>query len=74
MTEDTENLLSRTEAAQLMGVSARTVNRYAAAGYLKPTYVRVRGQLVPRYSRVEVEWLNRHREGSESSPPNPVCS
>ncbi|HSX97878.1 MAG TPA: hypothetical protein VLG91_10880 [Streptomyces sp.] len=71
---DSEMLLSRTEAAQVMGVTPRTVNRYAAAGYLKPTYVRVRGQLVPRYDRTEVESLNRHRERAESSTPDPVCS
>lgn len=66
-------LLSRAEAAELIGVSTRTINRYAAAGYLKPVYTRVRGQLVPRYSRTEVEWLDRRRTAAESLVPEEVC-
>lgn len=71
MTE--EQLISRQEAADLLGVSTRTVNRYAAAGYLKPTYVSVRGQLVPRYWKVDVEELRHHRTAAEPSPPEVVC-
>lgn len=66
-------LISRAEAAELLGVSVRTINRYAAAGYLTPTYERHRGQLVPRYDRGALEELRHIRQASEPTPPEVAC-
>lgn len=71
--EETQ-LISRQEAAVILGVSARTINRYMNAGYLTPTYERHRGQLVPRYSRFDVEELAHSRNSQERFVPNPLCS
>lgn len=62
-------LISRAEAAELLSVSVRTINRYAAAGRLKPYYVNVRGQLVPRYWRDNVLAL----KAPESNAPKTAC-
>lgn len=69
----TEQLISRKEAAAILGVSTRTINRYAAAGSLRPTYVSVRGQLVPRYWKVDVEKIRHRRTAPELPAPESVC-
>lgn len=50
------DLITRTEAAELMGVSSRTVTRYALNGYLTK-YTDSRGRI--RFSRIEAGAMNR---------------
>jgi excisionase family DNA binding protein len=47
-------LIRRQEAAKLLGVTPRTINRYVAAGRLAPTYRPYRGQIIPWYDPEEV--------------------
>lgn len=59
---DTE-MLTRADAAELMGVSTRTITRYASDGYLTK-YTDARGRV--RFSRKEVLGMNRFER---ESPP-----
>ena len=59
---DTTNLLTRAEAAQLLGVSAQTLAVWACTGRYHLPYIKV-GRL-PRYRRVDIEnWLVGRRVG-----------
>lgn len=63
--------ITKTEAAELAGVSTRQINRWAAAGLLRPEYGPVGRSGTPpvTYDPEEVEvakaaWLARPRESS----------
>lgn len=58
MTQDTDDLITRPEAAEILGVTVRTVSRYMDSGRLRKYKGGALGRRV-RLSREDVERLKR---------------